>query len=727
MNQSKALQWTSVTILYVLTFLLMYEWLVPIVDLTGTGHFSLILFFVILCLITNFITFWPSWCTMLLKLAVIGYSIFYIYGHLDVGAIPQIVSDMIASIPAIFTGDLSNVADSLKMLLFFALIWMTVYLVHHWLTVKHTIFLFLFLTIFFLAALDTFTEYNANGAIVRVLCIGLFLAGMLFIEKVFIQHHMYPTLLRYLKLILPLLLMVGLSAAFAYAMPKKEPLVDLPKPIEKLDQLVKSWMTPVGKVGYVEDDSKLGGSFEEDDAKVFNVQTNKNQYLRVDTKYIYTGKGWERKSGDVYVNSFDYNKQVPLSIKPRSKKNTSKMTIQSFKQYQFIAQPYGLYTIDKKGNNNRFYVELDTEKIRPTKNEQKIALKTYTMNYSSPSYKQSVLDQSKMEDLATLDSAYDKYLQLPDALPQRVGELTAKIVEDEDSVYDRAHAIESYFRVNGYTYSRKNVPYPSKEQDYVDQFLFDTKVGYCDNFSTAMVVMLRTQGIPARWVKGFSNGDEASKGEFVVTNNNAHSWVEAYIPGVGWMQFEPTIGFNDFNQIVDDTKKESTPSNQTDSSTEQEETPAAKQDEPKQPTQDATKEKKEPATQKADRQATASWSKWIVIGIIVLCIFIAYVVWRRRKKWLPRLVLMRYRSKQSVPIEQAYNDLLKMLALANLKKQQSETLQQFAKRVDGQFGEHHMQRFTQSYERHVYDPNTDSIQWDELKESWQYLINSVRG
>ena len=87
-----------------------------------------------------------------------------------------------------------------------------------------------------------------------------------------------------------------------------------------------------------------------------------------------------------------------------------------------------------------------------------------------------------------------------------------------------------------------------QDEDYVDQFLFDTKRGYCDNFSTSMVVMLRSIGIPARWVKGFAPGEmsEMMTGESVyqITNNEAHSWVEAYMPGIGWMPFEPTIGFS---------------------------------------------------------------------------------------------------------------------------------------------------------------------------------------
>lgn len=110
-----------------------------------------------------------------------------------------------------------------------------------------------------------------------------------------------------------------------------------------------------------------------------------------------------------------------------------------------------------------------------------------------------------------------------------------------------------YFRQNGFRYSTDNVAVPAEDQDYVDQFLFETKIGYCDNFSTSMVVLLRSIGIPARWVKGFAGGDvintDGAVKEFQVTNNDAHSWVEAYIPNVGWINFEPTIGFNNTRTI----------------------------------------------------------------------------------------------------------------------------------------------------------------------------------
>ncbi|MBM9834622.1 transglutaminase domain-containing protein, partial [Enterococcus faecalis] len=79
--------------------------------------------------------------------------------------------------------------------------------------------------------------------------------------------------------------------------------------------------------------------------------------------------------------------------------------------------------------------------------------------------------------------------------------------------------------------------------DYVDQFLFESQVGYCDNFSTAMVVLLRSLEIPARWAKGFSPGSPATENgitTYTVRNLNAHSWVEVYFDGYGWVPFEPT-------------------------------------------------------------------------------------------------------------------------------------------------------------------------------------------
>ncbi|MFD7523502.1 DUF4129 domain-containing transglutaminase family protein [Paenibacillus chitinolyticus] len=140
------------------------------------------------------------------------------------------------------------------------------------------------------------------------------------------------------------------------------------------------------------------------------------------------------------------------------------------------------------------------------------------------------------------------YLQLPDGLPQRVRELAERVTAG--SGQDRlaaALALERYLRTE-YRYSMDKPTLPAAGEDFVDHFLFVDKLGYCDHFSSAMVVMLRAAGIPARWVKGFAPGEAGERGPdgslaVTVRSSDAHSWAEAYIPGAGWLAFEPTPGF----------------------------------------------------------------------------------------------------------------------------------------------------------------------------------------
>src|SRR5699024_6422880 len=124
-------------------------------------------------------------------------------------------------------------------------------------------------------------------------------------------------------------------------------------------------------------------------------------------------------------------------------------------------------------------------------------------------------------------------------------------------------AIERYFSRGSFSYQTEDVPYPSIEQDYVDQFLFETQYGYCDNFSTSMVVLLRAVGIPARWVKGFSSGeqiedlstDDQALYRYEIKNSNAHSWVEVYFPEIGCIPFEPTIGCSCSDMLYNENKQ----------------------------------------------------------------------------------------------------------------------------------------------------------------------------
>ncbi|MGA8503674.1 MAG: transglutaminaseTgpA domain-containing protein [Candidatus Sulfotelmatobacter sp.] len=131
------------------------------------------------------------------------------------------------------------------------------------------------------------------------------------------------------------------------------------------------------------------------------------------------------------------------------------------------------------------------------------------------------------------------YLQLP-KLDPRIPRLAAQVTNSASNNYDKAIAVERYLQSHyGYTLQLPRSPV----SDPLANFLFERKQGHCEYFASSMAVMLRTLGIPSRVVNGFRS-DEFNDvtGYYVVRAKNAHSWVEAYFPGYGWVTFDPTPG-----------------------------------------------------------------------------------------------------------------------------------------------------------------------------------------
>ncbi|MBI5081260.1 MAG: transglutaminase domain-containing protein [Chloroflexi bacterium] len=137
-------------------------------------------------------------------------------------------------------------------------------------------------------------------------------------------------------------------------------------------------------------------------------------------------------------------------------------------------------------------------------------------------------------------SILDRYLILPDDVPPRVYDLARDLTATSATPYDRARAIENYLRKFPYTL---DLYAPPTNRDVVDYFLFDLQRGYCDYYATAMVVLTRAAGVPARLATGYAAGKyDAAQMHYVVTEAEAHSWVEVYFPNYGWVEFEPTGG-----------------------------------------------------------------------------------------------------------------------------------------------------------------------------------------
>ncbi|WP_254273248.1 transglutaminaseTgpA domain-containing protein [Haloarcula marina] len=134
------------------------------------------------------------------------------------------------------------------------------------------------------------------------------------------------------------------------------------------------------------------------------------------------------------------------------------------------------------------------------------------------------------------DRVSERYLSLPDSTPDRVGETTATLTANAENPYETALVVEQWLQ-NNREYSL-DVDRP--DRNVADRFLHAMNRGYCVYFATTMVVMLRTQGIPARFVVGYTPGERVGENRWVVRGLNSHAWVEAYFPGHGWIQFDPT-------------------------------------------------------------------------------------------------------------------------------------------------------------------------------------------
>ena len=132
---------------------------------------------------------------------------------------------------------------------------------------------------------------------------------------------------------------------------------------------------------------------------------------------------------------------------------------------------------------------------------------------------------------------HQRFTQLPDGVPAEIAELTRQITDEWDTPYLKALALQNHLREFTYDEDAR----AGLSTNYLVQFLTKTRRGYCEQFAGAMAVMLRTLGIPARVVVGFTPGGfNPRDGLYHVTTRNAHAWVEISSRAYGWLPFEPT-------------------------------------------------------------------------------------------------------------------------------------------------------------------------------------------
>jgi transglutaminase-like putative cysteine protease len=144
-------------------------------------------------------------------------------------------------------------------------------------------------------------------------------------------------------------------------------------------------------------------------------------------------------------------------------------------------------------------------------------------------------------DLVSFDSLGDggRYTFLPEDMNARVGQIAERWTRDEPTPYRQVLAIQNHFRDGSFSYSQDVEP--TADSDALVEFLDGTRRGFCQQFATAMAVMVRELGYPARVAVGFQQGTRRGD-TYTVRSRDAHAWVEVFFPGYGWLPFEPTPG-----------------------------------------------------------------------------------------------------------------------------------------------------------------------------------------
>ncbi len=159
---------------------------------------------------------------------------------------------------------------------------------------------------------------------------------------------------------------------------------------------------------------------------------------------------------------------------------------------------------------------------------------TYTVSSVAPDVSDDALRAATGTDVSD-----PRWTFVPSTVAPRVRALAAQLAGSTSNRFDTVAAIEDYLKTHE-TYDI-NSPLPQKGDDPVDDFLFVSHRGFCEQFATAAVVMLRSVGVPARLVTGFAFGDTSSQpGKRIFRGSDAHAWVQVYYPGVGWVASDAT-------------------------------------------------------------------------------------------------------------------------------------------------------------------------------------------
>lgn len=283
------------------------------------------------------------------------------------------------------------------------------------------------------------------------------------------------------------------------------------------------------------------GSIKRDPSIVMRVEVPKSP-LR-DSRVLYLrGVSFDRYDGKVWTNQLNYRRSL-IEESPGTYVFRGKQTVSRAQRGEATQQKILLEPLDTSVLFATPFIERVSGMFPGLFFDASGAV--YLPFPSSSRIEYTVVSRSAVlmpSDLGSEPSQYPEslvryYLQLP-LQSDRITTLAEDVTQRQRNAYEKATAIQAYL-ISNYRYS---LDAPLAEQDQpLEEFLFSRKTGYCEHYATAMVIMLRTVGIPARLVTGFLATEWNEYGNYyVVRQQDAHAWVEVYLPHSGWIRMDPT-------------------------------------------------------------------------------------------------------------------------------------------------------------------------------------------
>ncbi|MDL1897412.1 hypothetical protein FBQ82_14190 [Anaerolineae bacterium CFX7] len=289
---------------------------------------------------------------------------------------------------------------------------------------------------------------------------------------------------------------------------------------------------------YFGNSAAMGGPIQLGNREVFQVNADAGQYWRAVVFDTYDGNGWtsgadqtvDLEAADPRWKTMPMEQRRVVTQTVEVRLPTDNLVIAASQPLR-VNQPVNAKFLVGRTDNGQTFLDMQALRLR---NPLELGDQYVVSSSLSGADEASLRGASETYPLFIRRT----YMDVPTTVPARVRELTRQITADATNNYDKARAIETYLREH-IAYSLDVEPIPPGV-DGVDYLLFERPEGYCNYYASAMAVMARLAGIPARVASGYAVASPGDDGLFHINESNAHTWPELYFAELGWVEFEPT-------------------------------------------------------------------------------------------------------------------------------------------------------------------------------------------